>query len=64
MIVSDINVALYISIGLTLAALFAFGFIKAIIFGVSNRLSNALHMTVVGAAAAGAAFGVAKLLPE
>jgi VIT1/CCC1 family predicted Fe2+/Mn2+ transporter len=52
--------ALKISVVLTLICLFIFGFFKSKITGV-NPFSGALRVTLIGAAAAAAAFGVAKL---
>jgi vacuolar iron transporter family protein len=52
--------ALKISVVLTLICLFIFGFFKSKITGV-NPFLGALRVTLIGAAAAAAAFGVAKL---
>ena len=52
--------ALPISAGITLLSLFIFGFFKSRITGV-NPWAGALRVTVIGAIAAAAAFGVAKL---
>ena len=51
---------LKISVILTLICLFIFGFFKSKITGV-NAWWGAIRVTLIGAAAAGAAFGVAKL---
>lgn len=51
---------LEISVGVTLLCLFIFGFFKSRITGV-NPLLGALRVTLIGALAAGAAFGVARL---
>ena len=51
---------LKISAVLTLLCLFIFGFFKSKITGV-NPLRGAIRVTLIGALAAGAAFGVAKL---
>jgi VIT1/CCC1 family predicted Fe2+/Mn2+ transporter len=51
---------LKISAILTLLCLFVFGYFKSKITGVSP-LAGALKVTIIGALAAGAAFGVAKL---
>ncbi|KAI8618427.1 VIT family-domain-containing protein, partial [Chytriomyces sp. MP71] len=64
MLVSNSNHALFVSIGATLLVLFVFGFVKAKLIGVPNVLQSAVEMLFVGAGAAGAAFGVAKLLPS
>lgn len=52
--------ALKISLFVTLACLFVFGWFKSKITGV-NVWWGAIRVTMIGAAAAGAAFGVAKL---
>ena len=51
---------LKISAGVTLLCLFVFGFFKSKITGISP-LPGALRVTMIGALAAAAAFGVAKL---
>ncbi len=58
--ISDSAEALKISAVATLVCLFVFGFFKSKITGV-NPLSGALRVTLIGAMAAAAAFGVAKL---
>ena len=57
---SDSAAALKISIVATLVCLFVFGFFKSKITGV-NPWWGALRVTLIGAMAAAAAFGVAKL---
>ena len=52
--------ALKISIVVTLICLFIFGFFKSKITGV-NAFWGAVRVMLIGAAAAAAAFGVAKL---
>ena len=52
---------LKISVVVTLICLFIFGWFKSKITGI-NPWSGALRVALIGAAAAGAAFGVAKLL--
>jgi VIT1/CCC1 family predicted Fe2+/Mn2+ transporter len=52
--------ALKISVVLTLICLFIFGFFKSKVTGV-NPFWGAIRVTLIGAAAAAAAFGVAKL---
>lgn len=61
MMVDDIATALKISVGMTLLALLVFGGIKGFFTGVPV-LRAALQTTLIGAAAAGAAYGIAKLL--
>lgn len=58
--ISNSTDALKISIAVTLACLFIFGFFKSRITGV-NPIIGALKVTAIGAVAAAAAFGVAKL---
>jgi VIT1/CCC1 family predicted Fe2+/Mn2+ transporter len=52
--------ALKISVIATLICLFIFGYFKSKMTGV-NPLMGALKVTLIGAVAAAAAFGVAKL---
>ncbi|KAJ3198906.1 hypothetical protein HDU83_003363 [Entophlyctis luteolus] len=63
-VIPSAETAFYVSIGCTLAVLFIFGYIKASLIGVKNRFKSAFEMMIVGAAAAGAAFGIAKALPQ
>jgi len=58
--ISNTNEALKISVVATLVCLFIFGFFKSKITGV-NPLWGAVRVTLIGAMAAAAAFGVAKL---
>lgn len=58
--IADSNEALKISVIATLACLFIFGYFKSKITGI-NPLMGALRVTMIGALAAAAAFGVAKL---
>ena len=58
--ISDSAAALKISVVATLVCLFVFGFFKSKITGV-NAWWGALRVTLIGAMAAAAAFGVAKL---
>ncbi len=59
--VHNSNEALKISVGVTLLCLFIFGYFKSKITGVSP-LWGGLRVMLIGAAAAGAAFGIAKLI--
>jgi VIT1/CCC1 family predicted Fe2+/Mn2+ transporter len=52
--------ALKLSAAITLVCLFIFGFLKSRFTGV-NAFAGAVRVTLIGALAAGAAFGVAKL---
>lgn len=58
--ISDSAEALKISVVATLACLFIFGYFKSRITGV-NAVLGAFRVTLIGAMAAAAAFGVAKL---
>lgn len=58
--IADSNEALKISVIATLACLFVFGYFKSKITGI-NPLMGALRVTMIGALAAAAAFGVARL---
>lgn len=53
--------ALFISVIVTLICLYIFGFFKSKITGV-NPLTGGFKMMLIGALAAGAAFGIAKLV--
>jgi vacuolar iron transporter family protein len=61
MLLKSTNEALWISVGLTLLALFVFGYIKGSFTGLSP-LRSAFQTVLVGGLAAGAAFGIATLL--
>lgn len=61
MMAADAHSALMISIFVTLFALAVFGFVKGHFTGVS-KFKSALQTTLVGTLAAGAAFGIAKLI--
>ena len=61
MLIPTANAALLSSIGLTLIALFVFGFVKGRYTGMPP-LSSALRTTVIGGLAAAAAFGIASLV--
>ncbi|KAJ3133824.1 hypothetical protein HK100_004037 [Physocladia obscura] len=63
LVIPNANTAFYVSIGGTLAVLFIFGYVKAVIMGVEQKLKSAFEMMIVGAAASGAAFGIAKAMP-
>lgn len=58
--ITDSEEALKISVIVTLLCLFVFGYFKSKITGV-NPLGGAIRVTLIGAMAAAAAFGVAKL---
>jgi vacuolar iron transporter family protein len=61
--ISNATEALKISVVATLICLFIFGYFKSRITGV-NPLLGALRVTLIGAMAAAAAFGVAKLFEK
>ncbi|MEP7027464.1 MAG: VIT1/CCC1 transporter family protein [Candidatus Eisenbacteria bacterium] len=61
MLAPSMAIALAWSVALTLAALFVFGWIKGKFTGVLP-IRSALQTTFVGGLAAGAAFGIAKLI--
>src|SRR6478672_8293603 len=55
------STALFISVGLTLFALFAFGYVKGRFTG-TRPLRSALQTTLIGSVAAGAAFAIARAI--
>jgi VIT1/CCC1 family predicted Fe2+/Mn2+ transporter len=59
--VKNVDTALYVSAGVTMLAMFVFGFVKARITGV-NAWVSALQTLALGALAAGAAFGISRLI--
>lgn len=59
--ISDSNLALEYSVVATLICLFVFGYFKSKITGI-NPWKGAIRVMLIGAMAAGAAFGVAKLI--
>ncbi|KAJ3393369.1 hypothetical protein HDU80_010721 [Chytriomyces hyalinus] len=61
MLIADASNALPVSILGTLIVLFIFGYVKAKFVGVDKPVRSAVEMTIVGAAAGGAAFGIAKV---
>ncbi|KAJ3083204.1 DUF125-domain-containing protein [Rhizoclosmatium globosum] len=64
MVVPDSYTALTISILSTLVVLFIFGYFKAKLLGVTKPLKSAFEMMLVGACASGAAYGIAKAMPQ
>jgi VIT1/CCC1 family predicted Fe2+/Mn2+ transporter len=58
-LLNSVNRALYVSAGVTLTALFIFGYIKGKITGIS-AFRSAVEMLIVGGIAAGAAFLIAR----
>jgi VIT1/CCC1 family predicted Fe2+/Mn2+ transporter len=61
MVISDMMTALKVSVLVTLAALFVFGFIKGKFTGM-NPFKGAIQTTLIGGIAAGAAFAIARLI--
>ena len=59
--IHDSSEALLVSVAVTLVALFIFGFLKARAIG-QHEWEGALKTTLIGALAAGAAFGLASLI--
>ena len=60
-VLSEAHQALLWSIGVTLVALFVFGYIKGTFTG-TNPLKGAFQTTLIGGLAAGAAFGIARAI--
>ena len=60
-VTNTISDALIISIIMTIAALLIFGFVKGRFTGM-KPLRSALQTALIGSAAAGAAFGIARLI--
>ena len=58
----DVYKALFISIGVTGAILLAFGYVKAKVIGTTQRdaILSALQTLLLGAIAAGAAYGIVR----
>ncbi len=61
MVVGTVSTALALSVSVTLVALFAFGYVKGRFTGLPP-LRGAIQTTVIGGLAAGAAFGIARLI--
>jgi len=62
-LLSELHLALLWSIGITVAALFVFGYIKGTFTG-SSPWKSAFQTCLIGSVAAGVAFMVAKLISE
>jgi VIT1/CCC1 family predicted Fe2+/Mn2+ transporter len=60
-LLNNLSTALYVSVGVTLAALFIFGYVKARVTGV-NPLRGGLQTVLTGGLAAAAAFAIARLI--
>ena len=63
MLIASISTALALSVCVTLVALFAFGYVKGHFTGLPP-LRGAIQTTVIGGVAAGAAFGIARLIGQ
>ncbi len=63
MLLKDMNRAVLVSVGLTLAALLAFGAVKARLTGISV-IKGGLQTAIIGGLAAAAAFGIARLVGQ
>jgi len=59
--VDEASRALIFSVGMTLAALFMFGYVKGHFTG-TRPMRSALQTSLIGSVAAGAAFGIARLI--
>lgn len=56
------STALIVSAVITIIALFVFGYVKSKLLGNTKPLIGAIQMTIVGALAAGAAYGIARAI--
>jgi VIT1/CCC1 family predicted Fe2+/Mn2+ transporter len=63
MLVSDVRTALLFSVSVTLVALFVFGYVKGRFTGLPP-IRGAVQTTLIGGLAAGAAFGIARLIGQ
>ncbi|KAJ3414119.1 hypothetical protein HDV05_007063 [Chytridiales sp. JEL 0842] len=64
MVIQKAQTAFLVSIVTTLFVLFLFGYAKAILLGVEKPVTSAFQMLIIGAAASGLAYGVAKAMPS
>jgi VIT1/CCC1 family predicted Fe2+/Mn2+ transporter len=60
-LVHSVTSALYLSVAVTLLALFVFGYVKGRVTGIS-ALRSGWQTMLIGGVAAGAAFGIARLI--
>jgi VIT1/CCC1 family predicted Fe2+/Mn2+ transporter len=60
-VMNAVQSALYVSVGMTLVALFLFGYVKGRVTGI-NALRSGLQTTLIGGLAAAAAFAIARLI--
>ncbi|KAI9205843.1 VIT family-domain-containing protein [Polychytrium aggregatum] len=63
-LIADSQTALLVSVAFTIFVLLVFGYAKARILGTAKPLVSALQTAFIGALASGAAFGVAKVIPQ
>ncbi|KAI9331659.1 VIT family-domain-containing protein [Zopfochytrium polystomum] len=63
MATDDTDRAFIVSIVSTLTVLLIFGYVKAVLLGITKPFTSAFQMMLIGACAAATAYGVAKLLP-
>ena len=61
MLVNDLQMALKVSVAVTLAALFVFGYVKGKLTGLTP-LRGGIQTVVIGGLASAAAFGLARLI--
>jgi vacuolar iron transporter family protein len=61
MLLTNILTALWVSVGVTLAALFVFGYVKARFTGI-NPTHGGVQTILIGGLAAAAAFGIARMI--
>lgn len=61
---NDMNLALYVSIGVTAALLMIVGFLQAVLFGCTWKRGtmHAMRVFAIGASAAGVSYGFVKAL--
>ena len=59
--INHILLALYVSVGITLSALFIFGYVKSYFTGI-NPIRGGLQTMLIGGLAATAAFCIARLI--
>jgi len=60
-LMGSVQSALFVSVGVTLLALFVFGYVKGRVTGI-NAWRSGLQTTLIGGLAAGAAFAIARLI--
>nr|POE79882.1 vacuolar iron transporter 1.1 [Quercus suber] len=60
--IKTVNQALFASIGITVAILIGFGYVKALVTGTTHRdaASSAIQTLIVGVVAAGVSYGIVR----